>query len=149
MLFRSSGFAAEKREEKKIADAAAKLTSALAGATVPKINVITGKAVGSAYAVMNAKGQGADLSIALTGSVIGIMDSAMAAKIISSGGSRKEIAETAERFEALQNSVESAAARGYVDQITEASELRRYLIGAVEMLYTKREELPARKHSAK
>ena len=40
----------------------------------------------------------------------------------------------------------SAAAHGYVDQIVEPADLRKYLIGALEMLYTKREDLPAKKH---
>ena len=143
-----SGFAATESEEKKIADAAGKLTASFAGANVPKVNVITGKAVGSAYAVMNSKATGADFTIAFPDAVIGIMDSRLAAHVLC-GGTAEEVAKTAAEYEALQNSIDSAAARGYVDQIVEPEDLRKYLIGAMEVLYTKREEFPAKKHSAK
>ena len=143
-----TGFAATESEERKIADAAGKLTAAFAGANVPKVNVIVKKAVGSAYGVMNSKACGADFTIAFPDSTIGIMDSGLAAKVLC-GGSAEEVAETAARYEALQNSIDSAAARGYVDQIINPEDLRKYLIGAMEVLYTKREEFPAKKHSAK
>ena len=143
-----TGFAATESEERKVGDAAGKLTAAFAGANVPKVNVVVGKAVGSAYAVMNSKATGADFTIAFPDAVIGIMDSGLAARVLCDG-TAEEVRETAARYEALQNSIDSAAARGYVDQIVEPSALRKYLIGAVEVLYTKREEFPAKKHSAK
>ena len=143
-----TGFAATQSEEKKIADAAGKLTAAFAGANVPKVNVIMKKAVGSAYTVMNSKATGADFTIALPDAMVGIMDSGLAAHVLCDG-SAEEIALTAAKYEALQNSIDSAAARGYVDQIVEPENLRKYLIGAMEVLYTKREEFPAKKHSAK
>ena len=143
-----TGYAAKESEEQKVADAAAKLTAAFAGANVPKVNVIMNKAVGSAYAVMNSKAAGADFTIAFPDSVIGIMDAKIAAQVLCDGAPEK-IAETAALYEKLQNSVESAASRGYVDQIVEPCDLRKYLIGAMEVLYTKREEFPVKKHSAK
>ena len=143
-----TGFAATQIEEKKIADAAGKLTAAFAGANVPKVNVIMKKAVGSAYTVMNSKATGADFTIALPDAMVGIMDSGLAAHVLCDG-SAEEIALTAAKYEAIQNSIDSAAARGYVDQIVEPENLRKYLIGAMEVLYTKREEFPAKKHSAK
>jgi acetyl-CoA carboxylase carboxyltransferase component len=143
-----TGFAATESEEKKVADAAGKLTAAFAGANVPKVNVIVKKAVGSAYAVMNSKACGADFTIAFPDAVIGIMDAKLAAHVLCSG-TAEEVAQTAAKYDALQNSIDSAAARGYVDQIIEPEDLRKYLIGAMEVLYTKREEFPAKKHSAK
>lgn len=143
-----TGFAATEAEEKKVGDAAGKLTAAFAGANIAKVNVITGSAVGSAYAVMNSKATGADLTFAFPDARIGIMDSKMAAHVLC-GGTAEEVARTAEKYDALQNSVGSAAARGYVDQIVAPQNLRKYLIGAVEVLYTKREDFPARKHSTK
>jgi acetyl-CoA carboxylase carboxyltransferase component len=143
-----TGFAATESEERKVADAAGKLTAAFAGANVPKVNVIVKKAVGSAYAVMNSKATGADFTIALPDATIGIMDAKLAAHVLCDG-TADEVAETAAKYDALQNSIDSAAARGYVDQIVEADDLRKYLIGAMEVLYTKREEFPAKKHSAK
>lgn len=142
-----TGFAATQKEEGSIALAAGKLAAAFAGTTAPKINVITGSAVGSAYAVMNAKAEGADLTLAFPDARIGMMDSGMAARILADGKGADEIAEAAKKYESLQNSIDAAAARGYVDQIVKPEDLRKYLIGAVEVLYTKREELPARKHA--
>ena len=97
---------------------------------------------------MNSKATGADFTIAFPDAVIGIMDSRLAAHVLC-GGTAEEVAKTAAEYEALQNSIDSAAARGYVDQIIEPENLRKYLIGAMEVLYTKREEFPAKKHSAK
>ena len=142
-----TGFCTCECSEKKIGRAAAKLAAAFAGATVPKINVITGEAFGSAYTVMNSKALGADLTIALPNAKIGLMDASLAARIIADGKGADEIAQTAAQYDKLQNSIDSAAAHGYVDEIVEAADLRKYLIGALEMLYTKREDLPARKHA--
>lgn len=141
-----TGFAATEVEEKRVADAAGKLTYAFADATVPKVNVIVGSAVGSAYTVMNAKANGADLTFALPDAKIGIMNANLAAKIIADGKSADEIAAVAKEYDALQNSVASAAARGYVDQIVEPADLRKHLIGAMEVLYSKREDRPLKKH---
>ena len=120
-----TGFAATESEEKKVADAAGKLTAAFAGANVPKVNVITGKAIGSAYAVMNSKASGADFTIAFPDATIGMMDAKLAAHVLCTG-SAQEVAETAAKYDALQNSIDSAAARGYVDQIIEPEDLRKY-----------------------
>ena len=131
------GFASTEDEEKTVARAAAQLAGAFAAATVPKVNVVV-KAVGSAYAVMNAKALGADITIALPGTMIGIMEGRFAAQILGRDGDDK--AALAKEYDELQNSSASAAARGYVDQISEAADVRKYVIGALEMLYTKRED---------
>ena len=144
-----SGFAATMGDENKVGLAAARLTGAFAGATVPKINVITGKVIGSAYAVMNAKGTGADFTLAFPGTVIGIMDATNAAHVIAPDAEKAELDRIRKEYAAMQGSVESAAARGLVDQVVEPSDLRRSLIGALEVLYTKRIMLPARKHSSR
>ncbi|MCR5101792.1 MAG: carboxyl transferase [Butyrivibrio sp.] len=141
-----TGFAATTDEEKKIAKASAKLTAAFAGATVPKVNVITGKAYGSAYVAMNSKAIGADVTISWPDAEIGTMKADLAAKIIASGKSAEEVAETTKKYTELQNNVRSAAARGYVDEIIEPADTRKYVIGAFEMLFTKRDERPAKKH---
>ena len=54
--------------------------------------------------------------------------------------------EKAAEYATLQSSVLSAARRGYVDTIIEAEDTRKYVIGAFEMLYTKREDRPSKKH---
>ena len=141
-----TGFDATLSGENGLDIAAAKLAAAFADATVPKVNVIVGSAVGSAYTVMNSKALGADLTIAVPEAKIALMDAKIAAQIIGDGKSADEVAEIRKNYEALQNGIESAAAHGYVDQIAPASDLRKYLIGALEMLYTKREDRPAKKH---
>ena len=142
-----TGYAATKCAEKKIAKSVAKLTCAFASATVPKVNVIIGKAYGSAYVAMNSKAIGADITIAWPTAEIGTMDAKLAAKIICDGKSADEINACAKEYADLQNSVTSAARRGYVDQIVEPADTRKYVIGAFEMLYTKTVEGPSKKHS--
>ena len=142
-----TGFAATKCSEKRIAKAAAKLTYAFANATVPKVNVVIGKAYGSAYNVMNSKAVGADITYAWPDAKIGTMDAKLAAKIICDGQDSAAIDACAKEYETGQTSVESAARRGYVDQIIEAAETRKYVIGAFEMLFTKRKTV-RRKNTA-
>ena len=56
------------------------------------------------------------------------------------------VAEKAKEYAELQSSALSAARRGYVDNIIDAQDTRKYVIGAFEMLFTKREDRPAKKH---
>lgn len=140
------GFETTMDAEKKLSSALAKLTYAFANATVPKINVITGSAFGSAYVVMNSKSLGADMVFAWSGASVGMMDADTAAKILFEKEENK--AELTAAYKDMQTSVTSAARRGYVDTIIEAQDTRKYVIGALEMLFTKREERPNRKHGA-
>ncbi len=146
------GYEATVCSEKKMAKAAAKLTYAFANATVPKVNVITGEAYGSAYVTMNSKSIGADLVYAWPTAKIGMMDGEMAAKIMYADeikNAENPVAFTAEKaaeYIAVQESAESAAARGYVDDIINPADTRRYLVAAFEMLFTKREDRPSKKH---
>ncbi len=140
------GYEATMCGEKRIAKAVAKLTYAFANATVPKVNVIIGKAFGSAYVAMNSKAVGADITIAWPDAEIGSMDASLAAKIMYDGQGADVIKEKAAEYAALQTSAAGAAKRGYVDQIIEAADTRKYVIGAFEMLITKREDRPSKKH---
>lgn len=140
------GFKASKCTEKRIAKAAAKLTYAFANATVPKVNVITGKAFGSAYVAMNSKAVGADVTFAWSQAQIGMMEPQLAAKIMYGNESATVINEKAAEYAALQSSAMAAARRGYVDTVIEAEDTRKYVIGAFEMLFTKREDRPSKKH---
>lgn len=140
------GYEATLCSEKGIAKAAAKLTAAFADATVPKVNVIIGKAYGTAYVAMNSKAIGADITIAWPDAEIGTMDAKLAAKILCDGQGAEAIDACAKEYAKLQTSAESAARRGYVDEIVEAADTRKYVIGAFEMLFTKREDRPAKKH---
>ena len=140
------GFEATTCAEKNIAREVAHLTYAFANATVPKVNVVIGKAYGSAYVTMNSKAIGADMVFAWDNAEIGTMEAKLAAKIICNGQGADKIDECAKEYAALQNNVVSAAKRGYVDSIIAAEDTRKYVIGAFEMLFTKREERPAKKH---
>ena len=140
------GFEATTCAEKNIAREVAKLTYAFANATVPKVNVVIGKAFGSAYVTMNSKAIGADMVFAWDSAEIGTMEAKLAAKIICNGQGADKIDECAKEYAALQNNVVSAAKRGYVDAIIAAEDTRKYVIGAFEMLFTKREDRPAKKH---
>ena len=141
-----TGFAATVESEKNMASAVAKLTYAFANATVPTVNVIVGKAFGSAYVSMNSKSIGADLVYAWPTAEIGMMDAKLAAQIMYADADAETLNEKAAEYKELQSSPNSAAARGYVDAIIEPADTRKYVIGAFEMLFTKREDRPAKKH---
>lgn len=141
-----TGYDADMDCEKGIARAASKLAFAFANATVAKVNVVTGKAFGSAGIVMNSKAMGADITIAWDSAKIGMMDANLAAKVIFDGKGDAAISDGAKEYDKLQNSIDSAARRGYVDQVIAPADTRKYVIGAFEMLYTKREDRPAKKH---
>lgn len=147
-----TGFETTICQEKRMAKAAAKLTYAFANATVPKVNVVMKNAFGSAYSMMNSKGIGADVVYAWPEAKIGMMNAESAVKIIyadeiaKSGSANSMITEKAAQYDELQLSAKSAAQRGYVDSILDPADTRKYLIGALEMLYTKRENRPYKKH---
>ena len=141
-----TGFEATKEAEKEMAKSVAKLTYAFANATVPKVNVIVGQAYGSAYIAMNSKSLGADMVYAWSDAEIGMMDAKLAAQIMYADADAETLNEKAAEYKELQSSPNSAAARGYVDAIIEPADTRKYVIGAFEMLFTKREDRPAKKH---
>ncbi len=130
----------------------AKLLYAFSEATVPKINVIVRKAYGGAYIAMNSKHLGADMVFAWPSAEIAVMGADGAANIIF----RKDIAESqdpitfrVEKIEEYRNKFSNpyiAASRGYVDDIIEPSTTRARIAGALEMLTSKREARPAKKH---
>lgn len=132
-------YASSMEEEKTIGQAVADLTCAFASAEVPKVNVITGEAFGSAYVAMNSKHIGADLVLALEGAKVGVMDAKNAVSVmyddeISGAADQKAaLAKKAEEFDELQCNVNMAARRGYVDNIIEGSEIRKQLIYAMQM----------------
>ena len=129
-----------------IAKAVGEMIHAFADATVPKVNVVIGKAYGTAYVAMNSKSVGADLVYAWDNAEIGMMDASLAAKILYPGEEASVLNEKAAAYRELQSNVESAAARGYVDTVIAPADTRKYVIGAFEMLFTKREDRPAKKH---
>lgn len=151
-LVNVKGYKASKCTEKKIAKAAGRLTYAFADASVPKVTVVVGEAYGTAYLTMNSKSIGADMVYAWPNAVIGMMDASAAAKIMYADEIAKAddslalINEKAAAYRELQSSAVAAAKRGYVDDIIEACDTRKRVIAAFEMLFTKREDRPDRKH---
>jgi propionyl-CoA carboxylase beta chain len=130
----------------------AKLLYAFSEATVPKITVITRKAYGGAYDVMNSKHIGADLNFAWPAAEIAVMGAKGAAEIIF----KKEISEAADKdakwkekeneyLETFANPYK-AAARGFVDEVIKPEETRMKLIRAYKMLENKVKVLPKKKH---
>jgi propionyl-CoA carboxylase beta chain len=123
----------------------AKLLYALAEATVPKITVITRKAYGGAYCVMNSKHIRADMNYAYPTAEIAVMGAEGAVNILYRGvpGEREQkVAEFKEKFA----NPYIAAERGYIDEIIEPRFTRRKLITAFAMLRNKRDSNPPKKH---
>ena len=148
-LTNAVGFKATMCAEAGLAKALGRLAFALSGATVPKVNLITDKAYGSAYVLMNSKSLSADLVYAWPQAATGMMDAKLAAKIMYDGEDSNVIEQKAAEYEELQDSVSSAARRGYVDRIIDYPDTRKYLIAAFEMLYTKNVEQPYKKHGTR
>ena len=146
------GFKATVEEEKTMGNAAAKLIGAYAQATVPKVTVIAGDAYGSAYLAMGSRHIGTDMVYAYPKARIGMMNPESAARIIyadeigAAGDKQAFLREKADEYDALQTSPLSAASRGYVDDIIEPAATRKRVIAAFEMLESKREGLPSKKH---
>ncbi|HMV02743.1 MAG TPA: acyl-CoA carboxylase subunit beta [Chitinophagales bacterium] len=130
----------------------AKLLFALSEATVPKVTVITRKAYGGAYDVMNSKHIGADMNYAWPSAEIAVMGAKGAAEIIF----KNEIAKAENPEAKLQEKVDEytekfanpykAAARGYIDEVILPEDTRAKLIRAFEMLENKHIDQPKRKH---
>jgi len=130
----------------------AKLLYAYCESTVPRIQIITRKAYGGAYVVMNSKSIGADLAFAWPSAEVAVMGPQGAVEILY----RRDLADTADpvarRAELVDEYTERyanpyiAAERGYVDDVISPSETRRVLVRSLALLASKREEMPRRKH---
>jgi acetyl-CoA carboxylase carboxyltransferase component len=130
----------------------AKLLYAFCEATVPKVTVVLRKAYGGAYIAMCNKELGADLVYAWPSAEIAVMGAAGAANIVFKNDIKnaadpiatrnEKIAEYEEKF----NNPYEAAALGYVEDVIEPRTTRQRLISAFDMLESKRESLPEKKH---
>jgi acetyl-CoA carboxylase carboxyltransferase component len=130
----------------------AKLLYAYCESTVPRIQIITRKAYGGAYVVMNSKSIGADLAFAWPSAELAVMGPQGAVEIVY----RRELAEAADpvarRAELVEEYTErfanpyAAAERGFIDDVIDPAETRQKLVAGLELLRSKREELPHRKH---
>jgi len=130
----------------------AKLLYAYCEATVPRIQMIIRKAYGGAYLVMDSKSIGTDFSFAWPSAELAVMGPSGAVEIVH----RRELAESPEpeqrRAELVAQYTERftnpyvAAERGYVDDVIDPAETRRIIARSLDILATKREDLPKRKH---
>jgi acetyl-CoA carboxylase carboxyltransferase component len=130
----------------------AKLLYAYCEATVPRIQVITRKAYGGAYVVMNSKSIGADLAFAWPSAELAVMGPQGAVEILYRRELQAAADPIARRNELVEEYTERfanpyvAAERGFVDDVIDPADTRIKLIAGLELLRTKREELPKRKH---
>jgi propionyl-CoA carboxylase beta chain len=130
----------------------AKLLYAFCEATVPRLTIITRKAYGGAYDVMNSKHIRGDLNLAWPTAEIAVMGPKGAVEILF----RKEIAEAADAADATRQREQEyrdqfahpyiAAERGYIDDVIDPRETRARLISGLDLLRTKRDANPPRKH---
>ena len=131
----------------------AKLLFAFSEATVPRITVITRKAYGGAYDVMNSKHIGADMNYAWPSAEIAVMGAKGAAEIIfkreiaSAKNPKKKWEEKEKEYAELFANPYNAAARGYIDEVIFPHKTREKLIKAFKMTENKKVDLPKKKHS--
>jgi acetyl-CoA carboxylase carboxyltransferase component len=130
----------------------AKLLYAYCEATVPRVQIITRKAYGGAYVVMNSKSIGCDLAYAWPSAEFAVMGPQGAVEILY----RRELQDAedpvARKADLLEEYTEryvhpyDAAERGYIDDVIDPADTRRVLVTSLDLLRSKREELPKRKH---
>ncbi len=143
------GFAVSAAEEEwGLARKGAKLLYAFAEATVPKVNVIVGKAYGSSYCAMNSKQLGADMVFAFPQAEIAPLSSKTGVQLLfkdklHEGKSREELENA---YKSVDASPLMAAAAGVVDDVIEPAETRSRVAAALEMLASKRVGGVSRKH---
>jgi propionyl-CoA carboxylase beta chain len=140
------------QEWRGIIDHGAKLLYAFSEATVPRITVITRKAYGGAYDVMNSKHIGCDMNYAWPAAEIAVMGAKGAAEIIFRNDIKKSddpeatlAAKEAEYKERFANPYE-AAAHGFIDEVIQPADTRLKVIEALRMLRNKAQRLPRKKH---
>lgn len=130
----------------------AKLLYAFSEATVPRVTVITRKAYGGAYDVMNSKHIGADMNFAWPSAEIAVMGAKGAAEIIfkkeikSADDPEAKLKEKEAEYAEMFANPYNAAARGYVDEVIRPDQTREKLIKAFKMLENKVDTLPKKKH---
>jgi acetyl-CoA carboxylase carboxyltransferase component len=130
----------------------AKLLYAYCEATVPRIQIITRKAYGGAYVVMDSKSIGSDLAYAWPTAELAVMGPQGAVEIVYRRELQQAADPVARRAELVEEYTQkyanpyAAAERGYIDDVIDPAETRQKIVAGLALLATKREELPKRKH---
>jgi acetyl-CoA carboxylase carboxyltransferase component len=122
----------------------AELVHAYAAATVPRLCIVLRKAYGGAYIVMDSRTTGNDLCVAWPGAEIAVMGAAGAVAILNKG---KDDPALVEEYRTSFENPYRTAERGLVDAVVAPEDTRRVLCEALDMLASKRDQQPARRHS--
>lgn len=138
-------------ESKGIVKKATALACAYAGATTPKISLVTGQAIGAAYIALAGRGSNADLVFAWDGAVLSALDPDAAVAFLyndrlAAGEDRKALVE---EYKSAEASAMHAAESGCVDDVFAPADTRAKLCAALDVLSGKRETTIPRKHSVK
>ena len=124
----------------------AQMAFAYARATVPRVNVTLRKSYGGAYIVMDSKPMGNDVALAWPTAEIAVMGAKGAVEILHRSASAAERTEMEAAYEQRLLNPYAAAERGAIDSVIEPADTRREICAALEMLVSKRERLPRRRH---
>ncbi len=130
----TEGYDTKSESEKFMPSAAGRLINAFINATVPKINLITGTVVGSAYSMLNSKGLGADYVFMWDSADISIVDPRQATEVIFG----KWTPELEQQFRDSQTNALALARHGFADKVIAPEESRKYLIGALQTFINSR-----------
>ena len=130
----TDGYQTTSENEKYLPASAGRLLKALTESRVPKLNLITGNIVGSAYSLLNSKGLGADYVFMWEGADASIVDSHQATEIIFGSYSK----ELEQQYRDTQSSALALARHGFVDKVIAPEDSRKYLIGALQTFVNSR-----------
>lgn len=133
-LIDTDGYQTTSENEKYLPESAGRLLKALITATVPKISVVTGRVVGSAFSLLNSKGLGADYVFMWEGADISIVEPRQATEIIFGRWSE----ELEQQYRDTQSSAVALARHGFADKVIAPEETRKYLIGALQTFVNSR-----------
>lgn len=132
----------------------AKMINAFMSATVPKINIILRNGIGNPYLAMNSKHIGADVVFSWPAAKVALMDAEAAVNVMYADELAQDAnfvnvkQEKIDEYNAMQASPYRAASRGFIDDIIEPAATRKRVIAVLEMLASKRESKPTKKHSS-
>ena len=130
----TDGYNTDSATEKFLPGAAERMVRALTASDVPKINLVTGSIVGSAYSMMNSKGLGADYVFMWEDANVSIVEPRQATEVIFG----KWSAELEKQFRDTQSSAVALARHGFADKVITPEDSRKYLIGALQTFVNSR-----------
>ena len=130
----TDGYQTTSENEKYLPSSAGRLLKALTDSKVPKINIITGSIVGSAYSLLNSKGLGADYVFMWDSAEISIVEPRQATEVIFGRWTR----DLEQQYRDTQSSALALARHGFADKVIAPEDTRKYLIGALQTFINSR-----------